>query len=118
MPRTKALNPFEPVWYTPKAEEGEETPVRFHLRGLDGERMGYIAPELLVNEQGIVTHVSGKGIEIALQHGLIGWEHFANDAGPVRFSRANFRLIPYDVRAELAVEIVLLSAPDEEEKKT
>ena len=33
----KALNPFAPFWYTPRAEEGAEKPTRFKIRGLDGD---------------------------------------------------------------------------------
>lgn len=113
----KALNPFAPSWYTPKEEEGSDNPTRFKIRGLDGEQMSYVGAELVFDASGNIRNISGKGIELALGYGLVDWENFENDDGPVKFNRANFRLIPYHLRLELAVQIVARSVPNEEERK-
>ncbi len=114
----KALNPFEPDWYKPAVENGAEHPTRFKLKGLNGTQMNYISPELTVEPlTGKVTGISGKGIELALGFGLVDWENFDNDKGPVRFNRANFANIPSDLQAELVVEILRRSQPDEAARK-
>lgn len=115
----KALNPFAPFWYTPASEQGDEKPTRFKLRGLDGVELGYVSPELQVDDvQGTVSGITGKGLELALKYGLLDWENFENDQGPVKFSVHNFRLIPYVMRAELAMRIIAASYVQEAEKKT
>lgn len=113
----KALNPFEPVWYTPKSEAGQDNPTRFRLKGLDGAAMGYVAPELIVDDHGHVRNMTGKGIDLVLAYGLIDWENFSDDKGQVRFNRSRFGAIPYDLRSELASEVMILSQPSEDERK-
>lgn len=113
----KAINPMEPEWYTPQSEEGQENPTRFRLRGMDGDAMGYIAPEFVIDDHGRVKNLTGKGIALALNYGLVDWENLSNDKGQVKFNRSNFRLLPYDLRAELASQIIILSAPSEDERK-
>lgn len=122
----KALNPFAPEWYTPasdKDEKGEPRPdaSRFKLRGLDGNELGYVSPEFTLGEiAGVptVTGMSGKGVDLALKCGLLDWERFENDKGPVPFNQGNFRLIPHLLRVELAMQIVAASYVGEAEKKT
>lgn len=115
----KALNPIAPRWYTPKSEEGSENPTRFKIRGLNGNEQGYVWPELVVdNELKTVTGMTGKGLELALRYGLVDWENFSNDQGPVAFSVQNFAFIDYGLRTELAMVIVAASYVTPEEKKT
>ena len=115
----KALNPVSPRWYTPRAEEGQENPTRFKIRGLNGTEQGYVWPELKVDDElKTVTGMSGKGLELALRYGLVDWENFANDKGPVAFSPQNFPYIDYGLRAELAMCIVAASYVSLDEKKT
>lgn len=115
----KALNPFAPYWYTPREEEGAQNPTRFKLQGLNGEQMGYISPEFILDPQTkSITALSGKGIDIALTYGLVDWENFQNDAGAVPFVRANFALIPHRLRGELAFQIVIASHVPADAKKT
>lgn len=114
----KVLNPFAPDWYTPKDEEAAPNPARFKLRGLDGNQLGYVAPEMRLDERGQLVGLSGKGTELALAYGLLDWEGIENDRGPVAFAPGNFALLPYDLRAELAVQVLVRSAPSEAEKKT
>ena len=113
----KALNPFAPFWYTPRAEAGAEHPTRFKLRGLDGNQFIYIAPELIVKDQ-MTRGVTGKGLELALGYGLVDWENFSNDAGPIACVPQNFGLVEYLLRVELAMQILSASYVAPEEKKT
>ena len=76
-------------------------------------------PELRVDDElKTVTGMSGKGLELALRYGLVDWENFANDNGPVAFSPQNFPYIDYGLRAELAMCIVAASYVSLDEKKT
>jgi len=115
----KAMNPIAPFWYTPRSEEGTPNPTRFKIRGLNGTEHGYIVPELILNPmERKIADMSGRGQELALAYGLMDWENFANGAGPVAFSPANFGLIEYALRSELAWQIITASHPQPEEKKT
>lgn len=115
----KALNPFAPYWYVPQGEDKEQNPTRFKLQGLNGEQMGYIAPEFILDPQTKgISALTGKGIEIALNYGLQDWENFSNDGGPVMFSRTNFGLIPHRVRGELAFQVIISSHVPADAKKT
>jgi len=117
----KAQNPFAPEWYTPAEDQGKENPTRFKVRGLDGAEMGYVQPEMLLDTDGaqpMLSGLTGKGLEQTLKHGLLDWENFSNDSGPLKFSPHNFRLIDLRLRTELALKIISMSFVSEEEKKT
>lgn len=115
----KALNPFAPAWYTPRAELGSPNPTRFKIRGLDGTEQGYLVPELTIDPVlRTISGMTGKGLELALAYGLLDWENFANDKGPVAFVPGNFNLIDYKTRIELAMQILTASYVQPEEKKT
>jgi len=115
----KALNPFSPFWYTPPSEEGVEKPTKFKIRGLDGTQMGYVQPEMLFEGPGgLLSGLTGKGLEAALDYGLLDWESFENDAGPIAFHKVNFKFIPFSMQAELATQIVAASWVNAAQKKT
>lgn len=119
----RALNPFAPFWYTPQTDlnEPEATRVRFRIRGLNGSEMGYVAPELVMDKEAgtpMMTGMTGKGCDLCLKFGLLDWENVANDNGPVRYSHPNFALIPFEVRVELAMQIIAASYVKPDEKKT
>jgi hypothetical protein len=113
----KALNPFAAFWYTPRSEQGADKPTRFKIRGLDGAQQGYIAPELLFDER-TLKGMTGKGMELALGYGLVDWENFENDQGPLACAPTNFALIEYGTRVELAMQILAASYVTPAEKKT
>ena len=118
----RALNPFGPDWYTPISERDKPEGIprtRFKLCGLDGEQLGYVAPEMLFDESGKnFRGVTGRGVTFALQYGLVDWENFANDRGSIPFSPLNFKLIEYSLRCELATHIIAASHVSADEKKT
>lgn len=115
----KALNPFAPWWHTARDDKDSPNPSKFKLQGLNGEQMGYIATEFVLDPQTkMITALTGKGIETALNFGLLDWENFCNDAGPIAFSRANFGLMPHGLRGELAFQVILASHVSSEAKKT
>jgi hypothetical protein len=115
----KALNPFAPWWYTPREDKDSPNPTKFKLQGLNGEQMGYIAPEFILDAQSkSITNLTGKGVALALDFGLLDWENFNNDTGPVAFNRANFGLLPYGLRGELAFQVIIASHASPEAKKT
>src|SRR3990172_10202250 len=115
----KALNPIAPFWYPPRSEAGAPNPTRFKIRGLNGTEQGYLVPEMTFDVIGrTTTGMSGRGLELALAYGLMDWENFANGTGPVAFAPANFGLLDYTLRVELAWQIFAASYVDAEEKKT
>lgn len=115
----KALNPFAAFWYTPRVEDGAPNPTRFKIRGLDGTEQGYLVPELEFDTTArMIKGMTGRGLELALGYGLVDWENFANDRGPVAFVPANFGMLDYALRVELAMQILTASYVQPEEKKT
>ena len=115
----KAMNPLAPTWYTPRGEQGQPNPTRFKIRGLNGGEHGYIVPELTLDPIGrMVVGISGKGIDLALNYGLLDWENLANGAGPLAFNPANFGLMEHALRVELAWQIIAATHVQPEEKKT
>lgn len=118
----KALNPFAAEWYTPAEDKESENPTRFKIRGLNGSQVGYVQPEMIlgVNDEGtpMLTGLTGKGVDVTLNLGLVDWENFANDFGSVKFSQHNFGLIDVKTRTELALQIIAKSFATAEEKKT
>jgi hypothetical protein len=106
----KALNPFAPFWYVPREDKDSPNPSKFKLQGLNGEQMGYIAPEFILDPQSkMIQNLTGKGIETALSFGLLDWENYGNAAGPIAFSHGNFGLMPHGLRGELAFQIIIAS---------
>ena len=47
--------------------------------------------------------MTGRGLELTLSYGLLDWQNFANDKGPVAFVAQNFNLIDHATRVELAI---------------
>lgn len=115
----KALNPFAPFEYVTLADRELPEPERtkFRLRGLNGSEFGHIAPELLLDDS-TLAGCTGKGLDMALRYGLLGWENFENDKGAVAFHPHNFALIEHSVRAELAMQVIAASYVHKAEKKT
>ena len=115
----KALNPVAPFWYTPIGELSAQNPTKFKIRGLDGTEQGYVIPELTLDTIGrTISGMTGRGLELTLSYGLLDWQNFANDKGPVAFVAQNFNLIDHATRVELAMQILTASYVSEAEKKT
>ena len=116
----KALNPFEPVWYTPKDEVDDENPTRFKIKGMNGVQFADVASEFILDDKREIQNISKDGAVKALKYGLVDWENFANDKGTVKFTKninMNLQFIPYELIIELAMEIVAISDQTEDERK-
>lgn len=75
----KALEVLAPTPYAPAGGDGDE-PVRFILRPLSG--MEWLEVEYHLPGNG---RWNGAATKAALKCGLVGWENFADSAGPVPF---------------------------------
>ncbi len=111
----QALAGLLPAWYTPKGQDDDDKPTRFKVRPLDGEQYGDVAEHVGVVNGAV--RLSSRGISQCLKHALIGWENFTGVDGDVAFFAANFRLIPYLIRVELATHIFIISSLSEEQEK-
>lgn len=117
----RAQNPLTPYWFTPEDQSDGEEATRFKIQGLNGIQFADLAPDLAQDAEGNIININGKGVRLCCRYGLVDWEHFDNDNGPVKFGKnmtANMACIPYDVLMELAVEIITASQVTEQEKKT
>jgi hypothetical protein len=122
----RAQNQFSPEWFTPgdidaddDVSSSEENPARFKVRGLTGSQQAEVMPECSADINGELT-ISGRAMSLLLKYGLLDWENFENDAGPVRFSknaRTNQDFMDYLTQVEVASKIFELSFPTEDDKK-
>jgi hypothetical protein len=63
----KGTKPVRAVVVHAARGQGQPNPSKFKLQGLNGEQMGYIAPEFILDPQSkMITNLTGKGIETAL----------------------------------------------------
>ncbi len=116
----QALKRMAPFWYTPDGQKDDPNPTKFKVRGLNGNEQGYIQPELKIDETTkMVSGMSGRGLELTLAYGLLGWENFLDeDGGQVAYSPLNFGRVDLVTRTELAMQILAASFVTPEEKKT
>lgn len=116
-----ACNPLAAFWYTPESEADEENPTRFKIRGLNGDELAQVAPDVNVDMPGDQISIGHKAMRLCLGYGLQGWENFKDDKGEdVRFyqnSAKNMAMLPYNIQIELAGVIFDSSNLDEEEVK-
>lgn len=115
----KALNPFAPVWFTPAGQEKDDKKTRFQLTGLNGIQQAELQPEMTVRDDGVNLDITPRGQALLLRYGLIGWENFDNNEGPITFSfpDANQRQMPIALQTELGNEIFELTFLPQETKK-
>jgi hypothetical protein len=114
----KALNPLTPEWYTPKSDEGNDSPTRFKIRPLSGvEGMDL---ELFRDVEGN-TRISGRSAKMILRHGLSDWENFGSDADKLDFKPGNpdenIARLPMAIADELVAEIFRRTVMQETERK-
>ena len=105
----RAADPITPFWYTPKSEEGKDSPTRFHLRPLNGVELFGVRSSIKVEADGQLVTTASCARE-TLRAGVIGWENFMGPDGPVQFDVAdrgdNVNRIPFAMVGELFSEII------------
>jgi len=122
----KAQNQFSPEWFTPtaddaaEADEPGEVAARFKVRGLTGSQQAEVMPECGISDDGGDLGISGRAMALLLKFGLLDWDNFEDENGPVRFSkvaRVNQDYLTYPTQVQLAGKIFELTFPVEEDKK-
>jgi len=112
----KISSPVGARWYVPLSEKEKDRPCRFKIRPLTGEELeNALYKHEFSKSGGLMIHPDG--IKSALSNGILDWENVCDDRGEVTFSRLSIRLLPYEIRAELASEIINMSFMSEEEEK-
>lgn len=113
------INPFAPEWFILDGQEDSDAPARVKLCGLDGLGQAELAPELRVEDDGIVP--TPRGILIMFTHGLTDWENITDSKGaalpyPAQPREAQ-RSLPYTVQAEICRRILELTFASPDDKK-
>ena len=104
------------TWYTPQSQLDSDNPARFKLRRPDGSQMGYLRQEIGVTTDGKMD-ITGRGIDLALSYCLEDWDGVEDSRGPVKCTPGNHRLLPLDIRLDLAMEIIRMGTLTEDERK-
>lgn len=116
----KALKKLSSYWYTPEGEP-EHNPTRFKIKPLNGEEQTEIMMLNTISGVGEdgkpLIQTSPRAIALAIKYGVIGWENFGDDEGDLEYSAINKKYIPFELRIELAGEIVTNSTLDADTKK-
>ncbi len=116
----KALKKLSPYWYTPKGE-GEDIPTRFKIKPLNGEEKTEIVIHnkvVGVDDDGVpVIETDARAVALAIKYGVIDWENFSDGESNLEYSPINKKYIDFDLRLELAAEVVTNSMMDDETKK-
>lgn len=114
----QALNIGAREWFTPAGQD-DENPTRFEVQGLTGSQQAMLAPEIAeVGERDFI--LPGRAVHLLLRYGLIDWDNFCDDNGPVKFNgdaTANQDRIPYDLQAQIASHIFQISQMSANVKK-
>jgi hypothetical protein len=88
---SEAIESLAPFWIEPG--EDEECQAKFRARPLSGMDALEVMPELGVNDEGFYT-ITGQGLRLAIQRGLIGWENFTDKEGrELHFNTLNINKI-------------------------
>lgn len=103
--------------YIAQSDREDESPTRFRLRPLNGLQYMEVISELSRGDDGQLR-ISGKGMKLALQYGLVGWSNFRDSDGKeIKFNPVNVEKIPPVILSELAGEIINRSEIGEDERK-
>jgi len=109
----KTISVLAATWFVPKSEKDDMNPARFEVRPLDG--MQYMEVMNETSGTGVDLRISGRGLKLALQHGLVGWETVQDKDGKnIEFSRNEVNRLPPILLTELAAEILDISELGEE----
>lgn len=115
----QALNLTAREWFTPPGQD-DDNPTRFEVQGLSGSQQAMLAPELgEVGDRDFI--LPGRAVNMLLRFGLVNWENFNDDKGPIDFipgdATANQDRIPYSLQAQLAAHIFRISQMSADVKK-
>jgi hypothetical protein len=107
-----------PSFYVPESQKGEEEPAKFRLLGLTKRQyMEVMLGDGKTDERGNLV-LTARGVDLALQYGLRGWEGITDISGaPLPFTARNAEHLPIALRMELVGEILQRSHLTETEEK-
>jgi hypothetical protein len=116
----QALNIGAPEWLTPDGQDDDPAAItRFQVQGLTGSAQARLAPELVSLANGDLV-LSAAAVGVLLRFGLVAWENFDDDTGPIEFgtnATANQDRLPYKLQAYLAMRIFQLTRMSADVKK-
>ncbi len=110
-----ALTKIAPTWYTPESEKDSDDPTRFKIRPLTPPERESVTE---LDDDGSFN-IPPKNFGQVLRLGVVDWENF-NDAEtgkPIKFSYTNHWRIPWEIRLELAGQILISSQLSGDEEK-
>lgn len=108
-----AIPQIMPFTFVPKQDRDSDIKTTFTLKPLNGLQHMEVLRE--IDDKGFFT---SRGLKLALQYGLAGWENFNDEHGtPVPFSTVNFAAVPPFILHEIGVEIINRSSLGETERK-
>jgi hypothetical protein len=110
----RALEGMAPEWYAPEGNTDDAT--RFKIRPLDGAEFGEIADYVTIRDSGHPM-ILAAGRDRCLKMALLDWENFNNQAGAVKCTPHNMRLIPHEYRVAIVNRILAISTLSEDEEK-
>jgi hypothetical protein len=110
----KATTGLVPEWYTPKIEEDADDPASFELTPLKAPQIAGLQGEF----SRVTGEISGKGLYEAAKIGITDWKNFNDHEGkPLKFSKSNIDVIPYNILIELGGEVLANSFLTGEDEK-
>ena len=112
----KAVKKITEDWYTIAGQEGEENPARFKIRSLNGVEHAAVISHLKVENGNFVLNFGG--VMEAVKFGLVGWEGFEGEDGPLDFSLENLDFIPgLHIREAASAILKMCNISEDEVKK-
>lgn len=102
--------------YICRKDQDSESPTIWKLRPLNGFKYMEVMTELVRTDEGF--KITGKGLGLAVKHGLVGWENFKDQNGKeLKFNSINITKIPAVVLGELADRVIEISELGDEQTK-
>lgn len=111
----KAITDLTPEWFTPEGQEGDENPVKFLIKPLNGLQHAEIIGEL--RQEGEGFRITTDGITKALKYGLEDWIGVEGESGPINYQFKNLKYLPGDYHHLVAGEILRKTTISEDEQK-
>jgi len=116
----QAMDGLVPRWYTPEDQrdkpDGEKT--EYHLYPLTSPQLAEVFQDQRKDPETGDVRIGAKGLNLAIQYGLRDWRNMVSSKGEeFPYTKANRALVPFEIYAELAGQIVVMSTLKEEEIK-